>query len=119
MKNTLVIATGMLLMGFFTPTLAHHNSPQDVVLPDNALEVHNAAIDAMLDRLEDIDVQGAMLMDPDNANMEMDPANASQQGNFINACEGLDVEECLPGPGGVGGYGAGSLQQGDVMRGEE
>ena len=118
MKSTLLVATAVLA-GFLSPAMAHHNSPQDVVLPDHALEVHNAAIEAMLDRLEAIQIQGNMNLNPDNANMELDPANALWQGNFINACEGLEVEECLPGPGGVGAFGAGSMQRGDIMRGED
>jgi len=50
-----------------TPVVAHHNSPMDVEIPYNAELVHNAAIESVLDRLEDMDQgmgSGTVEMDP-------------------------------------------------------
>jgi len=76
-RTLLTLASAMAAL-WMAPAIAHHNSPMSVELPDHALEVHNAAVDAVLDRLEDLGVAGMMAGE---RTTDMDPAdNAAYAG---------------------------------------
>ena len=73
-----VLTAGTAL--WMAPLAAHHNSPMSdsIPMPDQALEVHNAAIESVLERLDDMGVAGMMAGERSS---EMDPAdNSTMQG---------------------------------------
>ena len=95
MRKTLMIAmaaTGLALAG---PVFAHHNSPftEEIEgrVPDGALVTHDAAVEEVLNRLEDIGVSGAM--GGETMSNDMDPADSASG----RTCTGMFETSCDPG----------------------
>jgi hypothetical protein len=83
---------------FAVPVSAHHNSPftEEIEgkVPDGALDTHNAAVEDVLERLEELGISGAM--EGSTMSNDMDPADEAQG----NTCAIWD-EDCDAGPGNV------------------
>jgi len=79
---------------FSVPVSAHHNSPytdeiEDQV-PDGVLDTHNAAVEEVLDRLEELGVTGAMA--GSTMRNDMDPADEAQGDTCAIWDEDCDAE---------------------------
>lgn len=98
------VALALGVTGWATPGMSHHNSPNSTaieeVMPEDALDQHNAAVDSVLDRLDEM---GISSMAGSTVSNDMDPADAAQG----NTCSVLVDDVCESGPGNtdMSGYG--------------
>ena len=95
MKKICIIAAAVIGLALTAPVTAHHNSPNpdaiEANMPVSALTTHNLAVDAVLDRLEDIGVSGNM--DGSTVSNDMDPADTAQG----DTCTLMFENDCVPG----------------------
>jgi hypothetical protein len=82
----------------------------DPDLPQNALDVHNAAIERVQDMMEELAADGFLVRENDG--QEMDPADAQMSGGMCDTNYTTGLPDCEAGPGGVVDWGAGSVQSG-------
>ena len=83
---------------FSVPVSAHHNSPYadeiDDQVPDGVLDTHNAAVEEVLERLEELGITGAM--EGSTMGNDMDPADTAQGNTCAIWDEDCDAEAANP-----------------------
>ena len=92
MKARTVKCTLFVCAAFWAlPALAHHNSvdPEfiETMMPDEALEAHNAAVDRVLERLEDMGI--STMAGNQAGNVNMDPSDMQQGATCSAVVDGV------------------------------